>query len=157
MNAFYASMMRLDEATTEEREGVQLRQLRRLVLVDEADEFMRLKLPSLRLTMQMGRSFGCGVILSTQFLSHFSGNDAPLRQLVGTWLMHQMAEVKPKEVEGLFGVTNKEAVKTTQRLAKLEKHRSYAIGLSAKELRRDPTVIRDQPFFELIQGQEEIS
>jgi DNA phosphorothioation-dependent restriction protein DptH len=153
MNAFFARMVDLGDSPRQDIEVAgqlrELRQLRRLVLVDEADDFMALGLNSLKNTMQQGRSFGCGVILSTQFLRHFDQGEQPLRQLVGTWLMHQMSEVRPKEVEGLFGTDASRSRAITQDLARLEKLHSYAVGLSASGVRRRPEVIHDLPFFAL--------
>ncbi len=158
MNAFYSSMMRLGEAPTELRDvlgvEVQLRRLRRLVLVDEADDFMSLNLASLKNTMQQGRSFGCGVILSTQFLTHFSGTDAALRQLVGTWVLHRMSEVKAKEIEGLFGLKSAPSRDVAQQLAQLTKHRAFTVGLSADGARCGASLIRDLPFYELLQQRQ---
>ena len=153
MNAFYASMIRLGEAPLEERDvdgrPVSLRGLRRFLLVDEADDFMSLNLQSLKNTMQQGRSFGCGVILSTQFLKHFEGADAPLRQLIGTWIMHRMAEVKPREVEALLGVSSTEAKDLTKKLARLPKHKAIALGVTAGQHERQVLFIDGLPFYQL--------
>lgn len=153
MNAFYANMIKLGEAPLETREiggrSVSLRQLRRLILVDEADDFMALNLQSLKNTMQQGRSFGCGVILSTQFLKHFEGSDAPLRQLIGTWVMHRMADVKPRDVQGLLGISIGDARETAKKLAGLQKHKAMALGVDAGQHGRQTLWIDGLPFYQL--------
>jgi DNA phosphorothioation-dependent restriction protein DptH len=100
MNTFYARMVRGGEALTSRAAGRETRALRRLVLVDEADDFIGLGLNSLKLVMQQGRSFGCGVILSTQLLDHFEQGDDPLKALVGTWILHQMPDLAGSQPHG---------------------------------------------------------
>ncbi|MCD8191041.1 MAG: DUF87 domain-containing protein [Clostridiales bacterium] len=69
LDLFYAQMQACGSSKTDGR----YRQLRSLILVDEADNFMSQDFPSLRKIMKEGREFGVGVILSTQSLSRFVG------------------------------------------------------------------------------------
>ncbi|HEU4403952.1 MAG TPA: DUF87 domain-containing protein [Polyangiaceae bacterium] len=152
MNAFYGSMLRAGEAPLVQPPGAShhLRALRRFVFVDEADDFISLGLPSLKNVMQQGRSFGCGVVLSTQFLHHFNGGDDPLRPLVGTWVLHQMADVNATDVRALFGLPSKaEADGLTSRLASLPKHTSLCRGLSNQGRGGALAEVRDLPFKDL--------
>jgi hypothetical protein len=154
MNAFYGRMLRAGEAALVQPEGSthHLRALRRLVLVDEADDFMSLGLHSLKNVMQQGRSFGCGVVLSTQFLHHFNRGEDPLRPLIGTWLLHQMSDLNPPDVRALFGVSKPEGDLLVARLSSLPKHTSLCVGLSSDSgLVRSaiPLEVRDLPFKEL--------
>ena len=47
------------------------RQITKMILVDEADNFMSQNFPSLRKILKEGREYGVGVILSTQDITHF--------------------------------------------------------------------------------------
>ena len=137
------------DRVTESGGKVDVRQIRRLLLVDEADDFISLDLPSLKNVMQQGRAFGYGVILSTQFLHHFDSANSPLKPLVGTWILHGMANVTPTVLRNLFGLSNDEAKALATTLNGLEKHHSICHGLSNDSFRRRLTPIRDLPFFEL--------
>ena len=150
MNAFYSAMLQRGEAPlTTAPDGRQLRALRRLVLVDEADDFIALGLNSLKNVMQQGRSFGCGVILSTQFLHHFERGETPLRPLVGTWVLHQMAEVTPSDLQKLFGLGRDDAGERARQLGRLEKHTALCRGLSNPGYRDRLVHMRDLPFKDL--------
>ena len=109
VNSFYARMVQLGESSLEKRAGADgvertIRQIRRLILVDEADDFISLGINGLKNVLQQGRAFGCGVFLSTQFLHHFNKADPPLRQLIGTWILHQMPDASQRDLQLLFGV-----------------------------------------------------
>ena len=155
MNAFYGQMLRAGEALLVRPEGSsrQLRALRRLVFVDEADDFISLGLHSLKNVMQQGRSFGCGVVFSTQFLHHFNRSDDPLRPLIGTWVLHQMSDLNASDVKALFGLPKTEADHLVGRLSSLPKHTSLCVGLSSEDGRPlsagQPVEVRDLPFMEL--------
>ena len=150
LNAFYDRMLQLGEAPVEERGNHRLRQLRRLVLVDEADDFMGLGLHSLKNVMQQGRSFGHGVILSTQFLHHFNKSDNPLRPLIGTWVLHQMADLRAPDVKALFSLgTREEVTNLVRRLGTLPQHTSLCQGLSGEGLRSRLLEVRDLPYMRL--------
>ncbi len=150
MNAFYDRMVQGGEAALESRGANSLRQLRRLILVDEADDFISLNLHTLILTMQQGRSFGHGVFLSTQFLHHFNQNETPLRPLIGTWILHQMADLNPADVKVLFGLSSRSEVnERVQELSSLPQHMSLCLGLSNEGMRARLTKMRDLPYKDL--------
>jgi hypothetical protein len=149
MNAFYDRMLHLGEAALEQRSGHSLRRLRRIMLVDEADDFIGLNLISLKNVMQQGRSFGHGVILSTQFLHHFNKTDTPLRPLIGTWLLHQMMDLSPTDVKLLFNLSSREDInRLVNRLGTLRQHTSLCYGLSNDRLKTQIVEIKDLPFMQ---------
>jgi DNA phosphorothioation-dependent restriction protein DptH len=150
MNALYDRMLQLQEAPLEDRGGHRLRQLRRLILVDEADDFIGLGLTSLKNVMQQGRSFGHGVVLSTQYLHHFNKTDTPLRPLVGTWVLHQMADLNPSDIKALFSLRTRDEVSAlVRRLGTLPQHTSLCQGLSGEGLRARLVEVRDLPYMRL--------
>ena len=72
LDLFYSQM----QAAGSSKMDQQYRQLTKLILVDEADNFMSEGFPALKKILKEGREFGVGTILSTQFLKHFgSGED----------------------------------------------------------------------------------
>jgi hypothetical protein len=155
VNAFFSRMIQQGESLRESRAipggGVaDVRQIRRLLVVDEADDFISLNLPSLKNVMQQGRAFGHGVILSTQFLHHFDNANNPLKPLVGTWVLHRMADVAPAVLRNLFGLSNDEAKALANTVNGLEVFTSIAYGLSTEGYRRKLARVRDLPFFELL-------
>lgn len=153
-NALYGRMLQQQSSIRETRRlpnggTAELRQIRRLLLVDEADDFISMGLPSLKNVMQQGREFGYGVVLSTQFLHHFDGADSPLKPLIGTWILHRMPDVGATTLRNLFGISSDEAKGVANVLSGLEPHTSLCSGLS-NEGRLKLTRVRDLPFFELM-------
>lgn len=72
LDLFYSQM----QAAGSSQMDHQYRELTKLILVDEADNFMSEGFPALKKILKEGREFGVGTILSTQFLKHFgSGED----------------------------------------------------------------------------------
>lgn len=153
-NAFYARMIQRGEPRFEDRSAsgghTSLRPLVRLMLIDEADEFMKLGLTSLKNVMQQGRSFGHGVWLSTQYLRHFDQGSEPLRQLIGTWILHKMQGVELRELQSLFALERDMAASVARRINQLKQHESLCYGLSRPASRGAQLVnVRDLPYYEL--------
>ena len=67
LDLFYSQMQKQGKP---EVQG-DFRQVTKLLLVDEADNFMSQNFPSLRKVLKEGREYGVGVILSTQDITHF--------------------------------------------------------------------------------------
>lgn len=144
LNQFYARMHAQGSSPTDGR----YRQLRKFIMVDEADTFMGEKLPSLRRIMKEGREFGVGVILSTQSLEHFVGNDDDYSRYVLTWVVHNVGDLKQRDVEYLFRLPDKspEGGSAYKAIKKLRKHESVVkLGNDA------PVEIHNNAFYQLIQ------
>ena len=124
----------------------QYRQLTKLILVDEADNFMSEGFPALKKILKEGREFGVGTILSTQFLKHFGSTDDDYAKYILTWVVHNVADLKPSDVEFVFKTESKSS--ETQNLFSyikgLQKHHSIVkIGTA------NPRYIKDKAFWEL--------
>lgn len=144
LDQFYAQMQSMGSSATDGR----FRQLRNLILVDEADNFMSQGFPSLRKIMKEGREFGVGMILSTQSLTHFvSGNDDYSRYVL-TWVVHNVSDLKQKDVEYVFKLQPKAPeIQSNYALIKgLKKHESVV-----KVSNASPISIRDKAFWQLCQ------
>lgn len=102
------------------------RQMKKMILVDEADNFMSEDFPSLKKIMKEGREYGVGVVLSTQFLKHFVTNDGDYSKYILTWVVHNVSDLKRNEIDYIFRTDAKsvESNKLFNDIGKLEKHYS---------------------------------
>lgn len=142
LDQFYAQMQKFGSSKTDGR----YRQLRNLILVDEADSFMAQGFPSLRRIMKEGREFGVGVVLSTQSLTHFVGGDDDYSRYVLTWVVHNVSDLKQRDTEYVFKLQPKspEIVRYYATIKGLKKHESVV-----KLSNGLPIVIRDRAFWQL--------
>lgn len=142
LDLFYTQMQKAGHSKIEG----DYRQLNKMILVDEADNFLSKNFKSIRKILKEGREFGVGTILSTQFLSHFSTSDNDYSTYILTWIVHRVNEIRSKEVNSLFKLENKHAVQQLMNEIKdLEKHYSV-VNLAGSE----PIFIKDKAFWELI-------
>ncbi len=122
------------------------REMTKIVLVDEADNFLSKDFKSIKKILKEGREFGVGTILSTQFLSHFSTADNEYANYIGTWVVHKVPDMTGKDVKFIFNTQSKsEEDNVINRIKKLEKHHSI-VALSNES---KPLHIRDKAFWEL--------
>ncbi|HAS8342871.1 TPA: DNA phosphorothioation-dependent restriction protein DptH [Vibrio vulnificus] len=122
------------------------RQITKMILVDEADNFMSQNFPSLRKILKEGREYGVGVILSTQDITHFQTGENDYSSYVLTWVIHRVAKIRPQELKAMFGVNEKaEQEKLMETINKLEKHYSLYIDGAKKIVK-----MRDRAFWELL-------
>lgn len=143
LDTFYAQMQAQGHS---EIKG-HLRQITKMILVDEADNFLSKDFNSIKKILKEGREFGVGTIISTQFLKHFSTGDNEFAQYVLTWIIHKVNEISPKEVGNIFSMSNKaDQENLVNTIKNLEKHHSIV------NLGGDNTVrhIRDKAFWEII-------
>lgn len=142
LDLFYSQMQKAGHSKIDG----DFRQLNKMILVDEADNFLSKNFNSIRKILKEGREFGVGTILSTQFLSHFSTGDNDYSTYILTWIVHRVNEIRSKEVESLFKLDNKDAVhQLMNEIKDLEKHYSV-VNLAGSE----PLFIRDRAFWELV-------
>ena len=144
LNQFYARM----QAQGSSRTDGKYRQLRKFIMVDEADTFMREDFPSLRRIMKEGREFGVGMILSTQSLDHYTGSDDNYSRYVLTWIVHNVGDLKQRDVEYLFKLPPKspDIARNYGMIKGLQKHESVVkLGNEA------PMQMRNKAFYQLLQ------
>ena len=124
-----------------------LRQLNKMILVDEADNFLSKDFETLKKILKEGREFGVGTILSTQLLSHFSTGENKYSDYILTWIVHNVAEINPKDAKYIFNAQAKsEQEVICNRIKSLNKHHSLVkMGDSDR-----PIFMRDRAFWELI-------
>ena len=142
LDLFYAQMQ---VAGSSKLDG-KYRQLTKLILVDEADNFMSEGFSSLKKILKEGREFGVGTILSTQFLKHFGSGDDEYAKYILTWIVHNVADLKTSDVDFVFKTESKsiESQRLFSDIKQLEKHHSI-VKISSEK----PKYIRDRAFWEL--------
>lgn len=142
LDQFYSQMQGLGESKMDEN----YRELTKMILVDEADNFMKEEYPVLRKILKEGRSFGVGTILSTQFLDHFLTGEDDYSKYIITWVVHNVDDLKEKDVNYIFKVNKKsdEEKRICNDIRKLEKHHSIV-----KISNNKPYYIKDNPFWKL--------
>lgn len=152
LDLFYAQM----QARGSSKLSGNHRQLTKMILVDEADNFLHEGFPSLKKILKEGREFGVGTILSTQFLKHFGSGDDDFSKYILTWVVHNVADLKNTDIRFVFNTeaNSAEEAKLFGDVKKLQKHYSIVkMGNHSK-----PIYIKDKAFWELfleIQAQDE--
>ena len=142
LDLFYSQM----QAAGSSKMDGQFRQLTKMILVDEADNFMSEGFPSLKKILKEGREFGVGTILSTQFLKHFGSGEDDYSKYILTWIVHNVSDLKASDVDFVFKTEAKSAESVTlfNRIKGLKIHHSIIkIGVNK------PVYLKDKPFWEL--------
>ena len=142
LDLFYAQMQTFGSSKTNGR----YRQLKTFILVDEADNFMKMGFPSLRKIMKEGREFGVGIILSTQSLTHFCTGEDDYSKYIITWVIHKVNDLNRRNIEAVLNQAQKsmELEDTFLAIKELKKHESI-VKISGNE----PAEMNDKPFWEL--------
>ncbi|WPP40711.1 DNA phosphorothioation-dependent restriction protein DptH [Paenibacillus hunanensis] len=121
------------------------REITKMILVDEADNFLSKDFTSIKKILKEGREYGVGTILSTQFMNHFSTSDNDYANYILTWIVHSVSEMSAKEIRMVFSTQSKaEEESIMNRIKSLQKH--YSI---AKAGAGQPIWMRDKAFWEL--------
>jgi DNA phosphorothioation-dependent restriction protein DptH len=143
LDLFYSQM----QAYGHSKIDGQLRQLNKIVLVDEADNFLSKNFSSLKKILKEGREFGVGTILSTQLLSHFSTGENEYANYILTWVIHNVADLNNKDVKYIFNTQSKsEEEKIYSKIKSLNKHYSLVkMGDSDRAV-----FMKDRAFWELM-------
>ncbi|WP_283676946.1 DNA phosphorothioation-dependent restriction protein DptH [Clostridium perfringens] len=123
-----------------------LRQLNKIILVDEADNFLSKNFTVLKKILKEGREFGIGTILSTQLLTHFSTDKNDYANYILNWVVHRVDDLNNRDVKKLFNTQSKqEEDKLVTTIKGLAKHHSLVkIGDSER-----PAFMKDLAFWEL--------
>ncbi len=123
------------------------REITKMILVDEADNFLSKDFRAIKKIMKEGREFGVGTILSTQLLSHFSTGDNEYENYISTWVVHRVTDVSNKDVRYIYNTQSKaEEDSILNKVKQLEKHNSM-VKLDGKV---EPVLIKDKAFWELV-------
>jgi hypothetical protein len=126
LNFFYDFMIRQKKQPYIGKDP-QLRFIEAMMLVDEADNIMKYNFGVLRQILQEGREFGVGVLLASQYLSHFKTSDYDYREPLLTWFIHRVPNLQPRDVEGL-GLSDIDPV-TVSKIKSLDNHEFFCTTL----------------------------
>lgn len=144
LDLFYSQM----QAQGSSKMSGNYRQLTKLILVDEADNFMNEGFFALKKILKEGREFGVGTILSTQFLKHFGSGDDDYAKYILTWVVHNVSDLKNSDVDFVFKTESKSQENQIlfSAIKSLTKHHSIVkIG------NNKPVYVQDKAFWELYQ------
>ena len=119
LNLYYEYMINLEKRPYVGRDP-QLRFIDSMLLVDEADNIMKYNFDVLRQILLQGREFGIGVLLASQFLSHFRTRDTDYSEPLLTWFVHKVPNVTPRELESIG--LSKVAPSTVEQVKALDIH-----------------------------------
>jgi len=147
LNLFYEHMLTIEKKPFIGNDP-QLRHVEAMLLVDEADNIMKYEFDVLKKVLLQGREFGVGVMLASQYLSHFRTAHENYVEPLLTWLVHKVPNVTVKELESL-GLPHVDS-NTVQRIKSLECHQCLY-----KTLGVDGKFVRATPFYELMRDQSQ--
>lgn len=144
LDLFYAEMRQLGGCKQENG----FRELRAMIMVDEAHQFLKKDFNSFRSIISEGRMFGVGMILSTQNVSDFKTSKEDYSQFILSWVIHHVNSISKAELANIFGSNNPNIDRYMDFINKAKLFESVCkIGSRVEG-------IRDLPFFELIKDDE---
>ncbi|HCI7746700.1 TPA: DNA phosphorothioation-dependent restriction protein DptH [Escherichia coli] len=145
LDLFYAQMQKRGKPTVRG----DYRQLTKMILVDEADNFMRQDFASLRKILKEGREYGVGAILSTQEITHFKTGENNYASYILTWVIHRVSEIKNADIKAVFNIDDKSEQESLMgKIRQLEKHFSLYVD-GDKKVKK----MRDRAFWELLKNE----
>lgn len=124
-----------------------LRYIDSFLLVDEASNIMQYEFDVLKMLLLQGREFGMGILLASQYLSHFKTSNEDYREPLLTWFVHKVPQLSVKDLVGI-GLTDVDQ-STVDRVKGLQNHHCLY-----KTFDVQGEIIRGTPFFELIDKQQ---
>ena len=125
-------------------DGISRRKIDSFVLIDEAHHAMGRGFDVLMKLMLEGREFGMGVVLSSQFLSHFESGGRDWGEALSTWVIHNVRNATSKQFERIgFRHNLSQMVKD---IAGLETHWAYYRCVNGYN---DGILMKGQPFYSL--------
>jgi DNA phosphorothioation-dependent restriction protein DptH len=142
LNLFYEHMLTIEKKPFIGADP-QLRHVEAMLLVDEADNIMKYEFDVLKKVLLQGREFGVGVMLASQYLSHFKTSNENYVEPLLTWLVHKVPNITVRELESL-GLPHVDS-NMAQRIKSLECHECLY-----KTFDVDGQFIRATPFYELM-------
>ena len=144
LDLFYEEMRLLGASKLEG----EFRELRAMILVDEAHQFLNKDFNSFRNIISEGRMFGVGMVLSTQNLSDFKSAKQEYSQFILSWVILHLNNITKSEVASIFGSNDPNCQAYVDIVSKAEKfHGICKIGNEVK-------TIRTLPYYELVKEDE---
>jgi DNA phosphorothioation-dependent restriction protein DptH len=143
LDFYYEYMLKSEKSKYVGTPPNKLRTISSFLLVDEATNILEYELDVLSKILLQGREFGFGVILASQYLSHFKTAHQNYGEPLLTWVIHKVPFVKLSEIKTLgIPEVSQEIVDT---IAHLEVHQALYSSLGV-----GGAIIRGTPFFEIM-------
>ena len=142
LNKYYEYMLRLKKWPFEGGAPNQLRRLNSFVMVDEATNIMAHEFPVLSQLLLQGREFGVGVILASQYVSHFKVGKSNYGETLLTKVVHKVPNTNVNDLKA-FGIPSA-TVAMASRIPTLAVHQALIETLGAQA-----RFARGIPYFEL--------
>ena len=121
------------------------RELRAMIVVDEAHQFLQRDFNAMEQILRQGRAFGVGMILSTQNIGDFKTKNNDYSNYVASWILHHVNSVSKQELVSVFGATDKNIERYMDYINNAQIFESLSkIGVDRIQ------TMRDYPYFELI-------
>ncbi|MBR5803080.1 MAG: hypothetical protein IKY31_01875 [Bacteroidaceae bacterium] len=140
LDLFYEEMRQLGASKLDDP----YRELRAMILVDEAHQFLNKDFNSFRNIISEGRMFGVGMVLSTQNLSDFKSAKQEYSQYILSWVILHLNNITKAEVSNIFGSNDPNCQAYVDIVSKADKfHGICKIGNEVK-------AIHTLPYYELI-------
>ena len=143
LNLYYEYMINLAKQPYMGRDP-QLRFIDSMLLVDEADNVMKYNFDVLRQVLLQGREFGVGVLLASQYLSHFRTRETDYAEPLLTWFVHKVPNVSTRDLQAIG--LNRVAASTVETVKTLDVHHCLY-----KTLDVPGRFMRAAPFHEIIE------
>ena len=144
LHLFYDHMLKIEKRAII-GDNPKLRFIDSVLLVDEANSIMKYNFDVLDNILLQGREFGVGVLLASQYLSHFRTQQKNYAEPLLTWFIHKVPNITKRELEniGLIEVDTD----IIERIKSLEIHeclyKSFGTGKKA-------TFMYGYPFYKVI-------
>jgi DNA phosphorothioation-dependent restriction protein DptH len=144
LNLFREYMLGVKKLEFIPSESFQLRNIDSYLLIDEANLIMEYELPVLEDLLLKGREFGVGIILSSQYLSHFRKSGTNYTEPLLTWFIHKIPNVTVKELQTL-GLHNVDEA-LVNKIKMLEPH--FCLF---KSLNSNGVIIEGTPYYKFVE------
>lgn len=148
LNLYYDYMLKAEKWPFSGEQPNQIRKINSFLLVDEATNIMSYNFPVLGQLLLQGRQFGIGVILASQYLSHYKTSENNYGQPLLTWFIHKVPSVTLKDLSAIGLKTNDQQV--PNQIMSLRPHEAYY-----SSYKYPGVFMRGEPFFELLEGNTE--
>lgn len=141
LDLFYEEMRQLGGSKLDGK----YRELRSMILVDEAHQFLKKDFNSFRNIISEGRMFGVGMILSTQNISDFKSSKMEYSQFILSWIIHHVNSITRAEISNIFGTSDPNFQGYMDFVSNAKKFESIC------KLGNTINGIKDLPYYKLIQ------
>lgn len=140
LNLYYDWMKRLDKHPFLDGEP-SIRYVSSYVVVDEATNIMEYDFPVLENILLEGREFGVGVLLSSQYLSHYKTKATNWAEPLLTWFIHKVPTITVADLKRAGLTVDQDVI---DQIPQLPVHQALY-----KSLDSEPRIIVGLPFYKL--------